>query len=422
MGEKKMHAIGRKGGWLTMTAASVLLLGAGVGGKAYAADLGGGCCGDLEERVAELEATTARKGNRVVSLEISGQVNKALLFWDDGVDSDTFIVDPDSDGTRVRFTGKAKLKPGWEAGYTLEFNFRDAQSQVVSQDVDDGGDNFTIRRNFWYIESERLGRLTLGQENQATDGINEIDVVPTYSTVSKTHYAGAFKIRTSDGGGLADNSLAWQDVLGAIGGGQEDIVRYDTPSIYGFIASASWGDNDIWDVALHFQKQWNSIKVVAGIGYLKDDRSNELTNTDSQLSGSISAMHVPTGLFVTFAAASRDQRSSDEDATNLYFKGGISRRWLPYGDTTLWADYAKFEGFSEGLLFNGDNDPAGTRNDLLTASEATVWGFGVVQSIDSAAMNVYALAQFFSSDLDVDGARLDTEDHYAIVVGSHLKF
>src|SRR2546425_88950 len=29
-----------------------------------AADLGGDCCADLEERVAELEATTARKGNK----------------------------------------------------------------------------------------------------------------------------------------------------------------------------------------------------------------------------------------------------------------------------------------------------------------------------------------------------------------------
>ena len=33
-------------------------------GSASAADLGGDCCADLEERVATLEATTARKGNR----------------------------------------------------------------------------------------------------------------------------------------------------------------------------------------------------------------------------------------------------------------------------------------------------------------------------------------------------------------------
>jgi hypothetical protein len=417
-----MNSVCKKSSWLSLTAASVLLMAAGAGGNAYAADLGGGCCGDLEERVAELEATTARKGNRVVSLEISGQINRALLIWDDGVDSDAYVVDPDSDGSRIRFTGKAQIKPGWIAGYTLEMAVIDTASNRVSQDFngdDPIEDILRIRRNFWYIESERLGRLTLGQENQATDGINEIDVVATYSTVSKTHYAGAFRIRTDNA--ATDGLFRWEDVLGAIGGTQEDIVRYDTPSIYGFIASASWGDNDIWDVALRFQKQWNSVKVVAGIGYLKDDREDDLTIVDSQLSGSISAIHLPTGLFATFAAGSRDQRGTDEDATNLYFKGGISRRWLPYGDTTLWADYAQFQGFEQGLDFDADPDDE-VVSVTLTSSEADVWGFGVVQSFDSAALNVYALAQFFSSDLEVDGAGLETEDHFAVVIGSHIKF
>ena len=45
----------------------------------FAADLGGSCCADLEERVAELEATSVRKGNRNVSLQVYGQVNRALL-------------------------------------------------------------------------------------------------------------------------------------------------------------------------------------------------------------------------------------------------------------------------------------------------------------------------------------------------------
>jgi hypothetical protein len=40
--------------------------------SAMAADLGGDCCADLEERVAELEATTARKGNRRMSLTVYG--------------------------------------------------------------------------------------------------------------------------------------------------------------------------------------------------------------------------------------------------------------------------------------------------------------------------------------------------------------
>jgi hypothetical protein len=38
---------------------------------ASAADLGWNCCANLEERVAELEGTMARKGNRKVRLTVS---------------------------------------------------------------------------------------------------------------------------------------------------------------------------------------------------------------------------------------------------------------------------------------------------------------------------------------------------------------
>ena len=46
-----------------------------------AADLGGNCCADLEERIAELEATTARKGNRKMSLTVSGQITRSIMYW-----------------------------------------------------------------------------------------------------------------------------------------------------------------------------------------------------------------------------------------------------------------------------------------------------------------------------------------------------
>jgi hypothetical protein len=430
-------------GRLFLSAAAAALIYGALPSAVYAADLGGGCCGDLEERVAELEATTARKGNRVVSLQVSGQVNRALLIWDDGVDSDAYIVDPDSDGSRFRFTGKAQIKPGWTAGYIMEFNVTDSASNIVDQFNDEGFGNqasFNIRQNGWYIESERLGRLSMGQLSQPTDGINEISVVNTYATVAKTHYAGGFFLRNND---ETFSGVRWQDILGAIGGSQDDIIRYDTPSFYGFILSASWGDNDLWDVALHYEKEWNSIKIAAGIGYLDDQTDNLFISEDGafvrsgnhqQLSGSISAMHVPTGLFLTFAAGEREFDENDlGNAENWYVQGGISRNWFSYGATTLWADYARFDGFGEGFVFNingnGVNLPNNVvGNDTLVSSESNVWGFGVVQSFDSAALNVYALAQFFSADLraDLDGGAIATdvspEDAWRVVIGSHIKF
>jgi hypothetical protein len=38
-------------------------------------DLSRSCCADLDQRIAEIEAMLARKGNRRLTLEISGLVN-----------------------------------------------------------------------------------------------------------------------------------------------------------------------------------------------------------------------------------------------------------------------------------------------------------------------------------------------------------
>lgn len=42
-------------------AALALCVGASIASPAFAADLGSSCCTDLEERIAELEATTVRR-------------------------------------------------------------------------------------------------------------------------------------------------------------------------------------------------------------------------------------------------------------------------------------------------------------------------------------------------------------------------
>ena len=88
--------------------------------SAQAADLGGDCCADLEERVAELEATTARKGNRKVSLKITGWVNEAAFFWEDVTESNVYIGTNNLEQSRIKFAGKAKIDKDWSAGYTME--------------------------------------------------------------------------------------------------------------------------------------------------------------------------------------------------------------------------------------------------------------------------------------------------------------
>ncbi len=101
---------------LSALVAAGLLVGGLSAGSASAADLGGNCCADLEERIAELEATTARKGNRKVSLTISGWVGEQVMWWDDGNpnpvfnESNTYVTGLGSTlSSHFKFTGQATI-------------------------------------------------------------------------------------------------------------------------------------------------------------------------------------------------------------------------------------------------------------------------------------------------------------------------
>jgi predicted porin len=369
---------------------------------ANAADLGGNCCADLEERVAELEATTARKGNRVVSLTVYGQVNKALLFFDNGDDSDVFVVDNDFSTSRFGFQGTASISPGWTAGYNMEFDlFGDSNSNNVAVDDDEGGvDDLRIRKNELWIEGERVGRVTLGQGSAAADGITEIVLGNSLNNASVSY-----------GGNIA---VVDGDVLGAfadnLDGARVDRIRYDTPSIYGFVLSASWGEDDYYDLALRFKKEFNSVRIAAGIAYQKFEDDGDDVDESEIISGSVSVMHIPSGIYGAFAAGQQQFEDNDDvEPAFLYAQLGIEKRFLPYGATTLYGEYGQYDEFADANGIGG-----------IVGSEATRWGFGITQSIDNAAMDIYAQAQFWEFDADnvVDGDNELT----LFMVGSRIKF
>ncbi len=388
----------------TLVAAAGILMGNFAYAPAKAADLGGGCCADLEERVAELEATTVRKGNRVVSVQVYGQVNKALMIWDDGSDSDAYVVDNDTSGSRIGLIGKATIRPGWTAGYNMEFDYQDAASDKVDQSNDDGNPSeIVIRMNNLYIESERLGRLTIGQQSSSADGINEIVLGNSISS-SLVSVGNSFVVIGS-GGFLVKNFANDLD------GNRLDLIRYDSPSIYGFIVSASWGENDYADVALRFKREWNSIRIAAGIAYqMGSEATDTSVNDQNVLSGSISIMHVPTGIYGAFAAGkATDRRNSSgaalQDEDFWYFQLGFERKLMPYGSTTIYGEYGDYNDFA----FDG--------------SQGTRWGFGVVQKIDSAALELYAQYTNWSYDSFVsDGEPFSPDDFSTVLIGSRIKF
>src|SRR5262249_39693456 len=119
--------------------AAALGLVAGAG-SASAADLGGNCCADLEERIAELEATTVRKGNRKMSLTISGQVDRVVVWYDDGRSSTTYYgLDNTNSSSRYIFSGNAKVTPKVSMGFEIMIEIEaGGTSSNVNQSDEDG--------------------------------------------------------------------------------------------------------------------------------------------------------------------------------------------------------------------------------------------------------------------------------------------
>jgi hypothetical protein len=405
-----------------LAAMTSLVIGACTVATVHAADLGGGCCADLEERVAELEATTARKGNRVVSLTVYGQVNKALLIWDDGEDSDAYVVDNDTSGGRFGFRGEAAMRPGWKAGYNIEIDVQDAASDQVDNDLDfdDPADQILIRMNHVYIESEAFGRFTIGQQSSATDGAVEVMLGNSLSNAS-LYVGNDFMARFDDG---ALTGIRLDQWVSSLDGGRDDLVRYDSPAFYGFVLSAAWGDDDYADIALRYKNEWNSVRLAAAIGYQWDASGDGSLFNDQPafgdteaLLGSISVMHIPTGIYGGFAAGQLEADDAVVDEANFwYLQLGVERRWLPYGSTTIYGEYGQYNDY--GAMF--DNDPT-----LLGVASSDVdrWGFGIVQKFDSAALELYAQATFWSIDAELNsGDSFGVEDISTGMIGSRIKF
>jgi hypothetical protein len=414
---------------------------------AKAADLGGDCCADLEERVAELEATTARKGNRKVSLTISGQVETALMAWDNGQRSDVYVVDvPTVGGTFFQLNGDAKINPNLSAGFLIQVGFdRGSRSHQVNEVDDDGsaagagvGDtSVVITLANWYLDHKQLGRVTVGRANTATAGITGIDLggAGVIANVNVGYWNRAF---SANGTGLN-----WGDLLGGgtVNGStlsRGNVINYTTPTVGGFSASAAWGENDVWDVALRYAGEHAGFRVAAGIGYssnasglgeassLASDAAAAPNTTIGQeptmVKGSASILHVATGLYLSGSYIKQDNNIAGRNDTTLwYVNGGISKNWTGLGNTVLYGEYANVE---DGIASTTNTLAGGSKvqNGSFGTSDATVWGVGIVQHIDAAAMEVFLAYRNYSGEATRDGRTLDADDMQVVMGGARIRF
>jgi len=461
-------------------------------GSVRAADLGGNCCADLEERIAELEATTARKGNRKMSLTVTGQVHRMIMWWDDGHSNDTYYgVDNTNSSTRFSFIGEAKVTPTIKVGFdiTIEIEAGGTSSKLSQFDEDGkvgaqlngtGAGSFNAgnvdayfgdaRRAAFFIEDARLGRVTVGRYESA-GAITTIDLggISAGASASVILVNGSFLLRGAGGQYFAMN---WGN-LGDPSSNQSrvELLRYDSPSLHGFIFSASIAEaGDYWGTMLRYANEFNGVRVAAGIGYEKiTDRTTSAacvtvapaqttcaTGTGAGPSdlgavepeveawgGSLAVLHVPTGLFAQGHYLAADfgagnsaywaQVANKADATQWLIQVGITRNWFGIGNTAIFAEYSKNEdwgaGNGAGRTYSNAAIPGSTTISGVTGTDMTVWGFGVTQNLDAAATELYLDYRHFSADITCSAAcvaggttSLSSDDFGVVIGGARVKF
>ena len=371
-------------------------LGLGLGaGSAWAADLGGNCCADLEERIAELEATTARKGNRKMSLTITGQVNRSVLWWDDTHLSRAYFgLDNSNSSSRLGFLGSAEVNPSVTMGFEFLMDIGTGQGGTtfaVNQLDEDGkrsvaqplGNNvsfntanstsdqmFWIRRAATWIEHKDVGRLTVGRfESAGVVATIDLGGILVVASASVSLVNGLFFVRGPQG---QYYSLTWG--TGGLGDpaanqGRTELVRYTSPTWQGFVFDSSIGERgDYWGSMLRYANEFNGVRIAAGIGYEKVRDSITGVTLDPAAAvfvgpqpdidawgGALSVMHVPTGLFAQghYMAAEYSTNAANagywgaqngrRDFGFWLIQAGIAKNWFGPGNTAVYGEYARLE-------------------------------------------------------------------------------
>jgi hypothetical protein len=467
------------GGLLKSASALAIVAAAGLYGvsSASAADLGGDCCADLEERVAELEATTVRKGTRKVSVTISGQISQQLMFWDDGVQKDMYLSGPAQSNSRWRITGSAKISPSISAGFIYEFEaFRSgstSQNQAnggghgntVGQNGvlpagtpagDDGGaTSANLREAMAWIEHDRLGRVSIGAGSSAANNVILVDLSGKGMGASNDVRLmnSGFRIR-NNAGGFTPGNRTWGNFFQ---GGNDWLnernqhIQYRTPTVAGFTLGASFGEDNYWDVALRYAGEFNGIRIAGAVGYSVRSEYNatvteSVTSTGGvistsyaagaggfgctvncdkelrQLAGSLSVRHMPTGLFFTGAAGKRE----NEDYQSVTAATGAISAARSF-DSSFWyvsgGVARNFFGIGDTVLFGEYSrwNDMGFEYNAAGASKLDHWGVGIVQHVDAAAMEFWLTYKNYSLSADTVCAG-GCQDFNYVLAGTRIRF
>jgi hypothetical protein len=250
--------------------------------------------------------------------------------------------------------------------------------------------------------------------------------------------------------------MVWYNIddPGALNPGRTELVRFDTSSWHGFIYSASVAEaGDYWGTMIRYANEFQGFRLAGTVGYERVTdvaTPTALDPTNIAYSGNrpdiavwgfaLSAMHVPTGLFVQghynradfggnqIGAPSGywgENTTNKKPADHWLIQAGIAKNCFGYGQTAFYAEYGIADDWGTDITSSGNGTFIGrsyTTNNVcanppftgncvdhmtsvfgVTSTEVRMWGFGVTQNITAAVTDLYLGYRHFDATIKCVG-------------------
>jgi hypothetical protein len=358
---------------------------------------------------AKDHARVIKSGKDQVSLSISGHVSRQITIVDDGRTS-VRHSDSDFSSSRIVIKGAGKINSDLKVATKIETAVDDNRNNPGRADLEFGarsGNDLQTRKAEISLKHKSFGTVWIGAGDTATNGITEHSFV-TYAMLPGFYggvNGGAFRA-ASTGDGNGAQITAVNDVIGYQDGlGRSTRIRYDTPVIAGFMASASHLDDQSWDVALRYNGKVMGTKIKAGAGWSND-------STDEQIAGSVALLH-SSGLGARYGIEYvNDETRGGEGSANA---ATATKDFVQQGAQLFYT--SKFNEMGKTQLIY---DYTHAENKRASGDVADGHSVAVAQNIDAAAMEL--IVRFTTVELNNDALTLDNDTVNSLSIHTRVKF
>jgi predicted porin len=299
-----------------------------------------------------------------LTVQLYGQVNRALMWADNETQNRVFHVDGQPSSTRIGIQGTSQIAPGLRAGARIESEMKSNPSNEVSFAVPSQGAlagdavGFAERWLDAFFEGA-WGRVNIGQGSGAADDASTIDLSGTAlaNGAAISDWAGGIPFTTAAGVAIPGATPA--TVIDNLDfESRYDRVMYTTPVFGGFRAQAGFGQkgNDVVEASVWWTGKLAG-DVQAALGYSEEKTGSPGVSNNETIGGSISWLST-FGLNLTFAYTQADLSVAPaREATHWYGKVGwkfgqhaVSVAYFQGEDQAAAGDEAK--AYTVGYVWN----------------------------------------------------------------------